>query len=183
MNFQLPHTIDNGHGETLTFKQIVNEPDGDKILVEGKCKPGAGPVMHVHYKQDECLTLVSGKMGYQMRGEAPKYLKPGETVLFKRNEAHRFWNAGDDDMIIEGWVKPVNTIVFYLSALYASQRNSKTPQPEMFDSAFLMQRYKSEYGLPELPAFVRKVIIPITYNIGNMQGKYKKFKDAPAPVR
>ncbi|MCB0853860.1 MAG: hypothetical protein KDD63_16660, partial [Bacteroidetes bacterium] len=44
-------------------------------------------------------------------------------------------------------------------------------------------RYKSEYDIPEIPGFVKKVIIPITYHIGNLLGKYKHFKGAPEPVR
>ena len=39
-----------------------------------------------------------------------------------------------------------------------------------------------EYGLLELHAFVRQVIIPITYAVGRLLGKYGRFADAPAPV-
>ncbi len=45
-----------------------------------------------------------------------------------------------------------------------------------------MTRYRSEYGLMGLPAFVRKVIIPATYFIGKLTGKYRKFKNAPQPL-
>jgi hypothetical protein len=34
MNYQLPHTIKNRIGETLIFKELVKEADGDKLLVE-----------------------------------------------------------------------------------------------------------------------------------------------------
>jgi hypothetical protein len=34
-----------------------------------------------------------------------------------------------------------------------------------------------------LPAFVTAVVIPIVYRLGVVLGKYRKFKDAPAPMR
>jgi quercetin dioxygenase-like cupin family protein len=182
MKFTLPHTIENGLGEKIIFKEIIHESDGDKVLIEGYCQPKGGPAMHVHYKQDEALTVVSGKMGYQVLGEDPVYLITGQTATFLRNQPHRFWNAGDDELEISSWVKPANSIIFFLSTLYASQKKSGSSRPEAFDGAYLMVRYKSEYGLPELPSFVKNVIMPITYTIGIIIGKYKKFKDAPKPL-
>src|SRR4051812_18717634 len=115
MNFTLPRTIENGLGEKITFLEIVPEPDGDKIIVESSCTPKGGPVMHVHYKQDEGMTVVSGKMAYQFPGEEPVIVGAGETIRFTRNKPHRFWNAGTDDLHLKGWLKPANTIMFFLS--------------------------------------------------------------------
>jgi quercetin dioxygenase-like cupin family protein len=183
MNTHLPKTIENHLGERLTFKEIVSEPDGDKVIIEAVCKPGAGPVMHVHFQQDEEIKLVKGKLAYQLLGKEPVFVKEGESVLFKRGEAHKFWNAGDTDMQMEGWVKPANSIVFFLSALYDAQNKSGKHEPEPFDGAYLTMRYKSEYDLPELPSFVKNIIIPVTYFIGKLTGKYEKFKNAPEPLK
>lgn len=46
-----------------------------------------------------------------------------------------------------------------------------------------MTKYKHEYDLSELPAFVKKVIMPTTYQIGRLLGKYKKFNGAPEPLK
>jgi hypothetical protein len=83
---------------------------------------------------------------------------------------------------ISSWVKPANSIIFFLSALYAAQKRSGNGRPEAFEGAFLIVRYKNEYGLPELPSFVKNIIMPVTYQIGKVLGKYKKFKDAPEPL-
>ncbi len=182
MEFTLPHIIENGLGEKIIFKEIINEPDGDKVVIEGYCKPKGGPAMHVHYKQDDALTVVSGKMGYQVLGQQPVYLLAGQTATFSRSQPHRFWNAGDDELRISSWVKPANSIIFFLSTLYAAQKKSGNSRPEVFDGAYLLVRYKNEYGLPELPSFVKNVIMPITYQIGKALGKYSKFKNAPKPL-
>lgn len=183
MNYHLPHTIQNCIGETLTFKELVKEPDGDKLLVENYVIPKSGPPMHTHYLQDEVLTVAKGCIGYQVLGDDPKYAGVGETVVFKRGIPHRFWNAGEEILHCTGWIKPANTIVFYLSSIYAAQNKTGTERTETFDGAYLMTRYKSEYDVHGIPRFVKKVIIPAIYYTGMLLGKYKHFKDAPSPLK
>jgi quercetin dioxygenase-like cupin family protein len=183
MNYQLPHTIQNCNGEKLVFKEVIKEPDGDRLLVENFVTPQSGPPMHTHFLQDETLTVVSGRLAYQLKGQPPQYASEGETVVFKRGVPHRFWNAGNEVLHCTGSVKPMNTIVFFLTAVYAAQNKSGTEQPEKFDGAYLLKRYASEYEMADMPWLVKKVIIPCTYYIGQFLGKYKHFKNAPAPVK
>lgn len=183
MKITYPHTIENCNGEKIIFHSVIQEQDGDKVIVENFVTPGSGPPFHTHFLQDEALTVITGKIGYQVLGGEEKFAGEGETVLFKRGIPHRFWNAGNDILNCKGWVKPANSIVFFLSALYDAQNKSGTEQPEKFDGAYLMTRYASEYDLPGIPAFVKKVILPMTYRIGEMLGKYKKFDDAPEPLK
>ena len=182
MGHTLPLTIDNGHGEVILFKEVVHEAGGDRLLLEGRVQPGAGPVMHVHYKQDEHFRVVRGTMAYQTLGQPTQYLTAGQAATFLRNQPHKFWNNGDDELVLDCWIKPANNAVFYLSTLYEATNGRKTPAPEPFVGAFLIRRYAGEYGLLELPAFVRMVIIPITYAVGRLLGKYRRFADAPATV-
>lgn len=183
MHYPLPHSIQNPIGETLIFKELVKEPDGDRLIVENFVVPNSGPPMHTHHLQEEALTVVQGRIGYQVQGAEPKYAGIGETVVFKRGVPHRFWNAGDDILHCTGYVKPANTLVFYLSAIYAAQNKSGTAQPETFDGAYLLMRYASEYDMVGIPPFVKKVVIPATYFVGKLLGKYKHFKNAPEPVK
>lgn len=183
MKITYPHTIENCLGEKIIFHSVQQEPDGDRVIVENFVTPGHGPVMHTHFLQDESLTVVSGKIGYQVLGGNLHYANEGETVVFKRGTPHRFWNAGDRILNCKGWIKPANTIVFFLSSIYAAQNKSGKAQPETFDAAYLMTRYAQEYDLPEIPVFVKKTVFPLTYTIGKLLGKYKKFEDAPEPLR
>ena len=45
-----------------------------------------------------------------------------------------------------------------------------------------MTRYRTEYAMLELPAFVRRVIIPILYVVGRVIGKHEKYGNAPEPM-
>ena len=182
MTISYPHTIENCIGEKLIFKEIQKEPGGDRVLVENYVTPGNGPVMHTHWLQDEALTVIKGQLGYQIQGQQKKYAGEGETVLFRRGIAHRFWNDGQEVLHCKGWLKPANSIVFFLTSIYAAQNKSGKAQPEQFDAAYLIKRYATEYDLPEIPKFVKKTIIPITYRIGKLLGKSTHFKNAPDPV-
>jgi quercetin dioxygenase-like cupin family protein len=183
MNTSYPRIIENCIGEKLIFKELLEEPDGDRLLVENFVTPGHGPVMHTHWQQDESLTVIQGQIGYQVQGEPAQYAHVGETLLFRRGTPHRFWNAGQEVLHCKGWIKPANTIVFFLSSIYTAQNKSGKGQPEPFDGAYLLKRYSTEYDMPEIPQFVRKIIIPLTYYIGKLLGKYEHFKNAPEPVK
>jgi quercetin dioxygenase-like cupin family protein len=183
MNYSFPHIIRNCVGEKIVFQRIEETPEGDRLLGESFCEPGCGPVMHTHFKQDEGLTVLSGKMGYQLLGEKPGYALPGETVVFKRGTPHRFWAEGEAPLHCKAWITPINTILFYLTAIYAAQNKSGSGRPELFDGAYLMKRYASEYDLVDMPILVKRIIIPATYLLGKLLGKYKHFADAPEPVK
>lgn len=183
MKYSLPHTIKNNTGETLVFKELVKEADGDKIVGESFVMPKSGPPMHVHWLQDEGFTVIKGRIGYQVQGQLAQFAGAGESVVFKRGVPHRFWNAGDDVLNCTAWLKPANTFVYFISSVFRAQDKSGSARPELFDAAYLLTRYRSEYDMVEIPLFVRRVIFPVVYFTGKLLGKYSHFKDAPAPVK
>jgi quercetin dioxygenase-like cupin family protein len=182
MNYSLPHTIESHLGEVVIFKSIQHELDGDVLLCENFVQPNSGPPMHTHWLQDEGFTVLEGQIAYQVAGQPAQYAGPGESVVFKRGVSHRFWNAGTDILRCEGWLKPANHFMFFLSSVYAAQNKSGKAQPELFDAAYLLTRYASEYKMDEIPPLVTKVIMPIAYRLGKLLNKYEHFKDAPEPV-
>ncbi len=177
-----PHTIDNGAGERLTFVRRIEDGAGDRLEVENLVKPGSGPPMHVHHQQEEALTVQQGRIGYQRAGEEPQFAEAGETVIFKPGEVHKFWNDGEEDLLCTGYVQPADNIEYFLTAIYDSQRESKGSRPDPFEAAFLARRYRSEFGMTEIPAVVQSVVFPAQVLVGRLLGKYRKFADAPEPV-
>ncbi|HEX2078729.1 MAG TPA: cupin domain-containing protein [Longimicrobium sp.] len=114
-----------------------------------------------HHDQTEALTVVQARLGYQRPGEEPRFAEAGETVVFKPGEVHKFWNAGQDDLRCTGYVKPADNIEYFLEKIYEAQKKSGRMRPEAFDAAFLALRYRSEFGMAEVPAFVQKFIFPV----------------------
>ena len=178
-----PYTIDNGHGERLTFVGVAQGPRGECLEVDGVAQPGAGPPMHVHYLQEEAARVERGRLGYQSPGGEPRFAGPGELVVWPAGTAHKWWNAGRDELQMRGWCSPPDNLEFFLGALFASTKENGGKRPGLFDAAFLATRYRTEFALLEIPAAVRRVVLPIVYAVGTVLGKYKKFKDAPAPKR
>jgi quercetin dioxygenase-like cupin family protein len=178
-----PHTIENGAGEQITFRRLVHDPAGDWLEGENLVQPGAGTPMHVHYLQEEGLTVLKGRLGYQLAEQEPHYAGEGETVVFKPGEVHRFWNAGEGVLHCTSYVKPADNLEYFLSAVFASQRQHGGKQPDLFDAAYLLRRYKSEFGLVEIPGFVQRFVFPILVVIGKLLGNYGKYADAPERVK
>jgi quercetin dioxygenase-like cupin family protein len=181
--YPYPHTIDNGAGERLTFVRRVPGRLGDRLEVENCVAPGAGPPMHVHHRQEEALTVVQGRMAYQRAGETPRYAGPGETVTFAPGDVHRFWNAGEGELRCTGYVEPADNIEYFLTELYASVRRGGGHRPDPFDAAFLARRYRSEFAIAEVPALVQELVFPAQVAVGRLLGRYRRYADAPAPVR
>lgn len=179
--YKLPYTIRNKHGEQLTFLRMRKEGNKEYLECENEVAPGSGPVMHVHFKQDEELTVLEGKMGYQLLGGEEKFALPGESAMFKAGTMHRFWNAGDSTLKCKGWLSPANNIIYYLENIYRLM-DENNGRPGGFDAAYLMARYKSEFDVAVIPGFVKKVIFPMVVFFGKLSGKHKKFADAPEAV-
>lgn len=180
--FTHPHTIDNGAGEQLTFVAVRRDDRGEFIEVRNSVQPGAGPPMHVHHLQEEGLTVERGTIGYQSHGGSQHTAGPGGSVVFAAGEAHRFWNAGDDELVCTGYVRPPGNLEYFLTEMYASMRRQGRDRPGTFDGAYLGRRYRSEFETTEVPLPVRRLVFPVIATAGRLLGMHRRFADAPEPI-
>lgn len=118
--YTYPHTIENGAGERITFMRRVDADGRERLEGENVVKPGNGPPMHAHLLQEEVLTVRTGRLAYQRPGQEPRFAGPGETVAFPPGDGHKFWNAGDDDLVCTGHVGRSTT--WSISSLSCSRR-------------------------------------------------------------
>jgi uncharacterized cupin superfamily protein len=181
--YMYPHVIENGAGEQITFVRRVVRAGRERVEVENVVKPGAGPPMHVHHYQEEVLAVQQGRIAYQRLGAPTQFAGPGDTIAFGAGDAHRFWNAGEDDLRCTGHISPPDNIEFFLSAIFESTKRSGRGRPDLFDVAFLITRYRSEFGMPAIPRAVQRSLFPLLVAVGSLLGRYKKYSDAPEPVR
>lgn len=183
--YTYPHTIQNGAGEEITFLGVEDGPEdgpeGPRLLVENRVQPGSGPPMHVHHRQEEALTVLAGRMGYERPGEAPRTAEAGETVRFAPGEAHRFWNAGEDELRAHGHIQPPDNVEYFLTEIYASQARNGGHRPGLLDAAYLARRYRSEFAMQEIPAPVQTLLFPLLVALGRALGRYRRYDDAPPP--
>jgi quercetin dioxygenase-like cupin family protein len=177
-----PRTVDNGAGERLTFLGRVPGARGERLEAENVVAPGAGPPMHAHLLQEEVLTVREGRIGYQRAGGPAQFAGPGDTIAFGPGEPHRFWNAGAGELRVRGYVDPADNAEFFLTELFALVRAGRG-RPNLLDAAFLMRRYRGEFAMYAVPAAVQRLAFPVLVAIGRVLGRYRKYADAPAPVR
>jgi mannose-6-phosphate isomerase-like protein (cupin superfamily) len=177
-----PRTIDNGAGEELTFLGVRSDERGEYLEARNSVSPGSGPPMHVHYLQEESLVVERGTMGWQRRGEKEQVAGQGETATFAPGEMHRFWNAGEDELVCTGYVRPPDNLEYFLTQIFASTRANGGKRPRLFDAAYLLSRYRSEFGMADIPAPVQRFVFPVVVAIGRLLGRDRRFAGAPEPV-
>lgn len=104
-------------------------------------------------------------------------------VAFGAGEPHRFWNAGDDDLLATAYVEPAHNAEYLLTQLFESAGRNGGTRPDPFDAAFLLTRYRNESAVTEIPRPVQRLLLPLPVAIGKLLGKYGRFADAPEPMR
>jgi len=174
-----PHTIENGAGERLTFVGVRRDERGEYLEIRNTVDPGAGPPMHVHHLQEEGLTVERGTMAYQVPGGQEQRAGPGETATFAPGVGHRFWNAGDDELVVTGYARPPDNLEYYLTEIYASMGRNGGKRPGLFDGAYLSERYRTEFGMLDIPTPVQRVAFPVIVAVGRLLGRDKRFAGAP----
>jgi hypothetical protein len=129
------------------------------------------------------LTVERGTMGWQRLGEEEHVARSGETAAFAPGEFHRFWNAGDDELVCTGFVRPPDNVEYFLTQVFASTKANGGGRPRLFDAAYLLTRYRSEFGMAVPPPPVQRVLFPVVVAIGRLLGLHRRFAGAPEPVR
>ncbi len=95
MTSTYPRTIENGAGERLTFLGLRAGAEGRQYLdVESRVAPAAGPPMHVHYLQQETITVKDGPGRLQHCGRP-------RSVPWPRRDRHV--PTGGDASLLERW--------------------------------------------------------------------------------
>ena len=177
-----PKTIDNGAGERLTFLEPRSDERGDYQEVTNAVAPDAGPPMHVHHLQAESLSVESGTIGWQVQGGPEQTAGAGETVTFGPGDMHRFWNAGNDELVCTGYIRPPDNLEYFLTQIFESMREGGGKRPRLFDVAYLLTRYRTEFGMAVPPRPVQRVLFPIVVAVGRLFGRHRRFAGAPEPI-
>lgn len=181
--YDYPHTIDNGAGETLVFERRIPTPDGDRLEGGNIVEPGAGAPMHVHFLQSETFTVLEGRLAYHTPGEPERFAGPGETAIFPAGMPHGFRNPGTTVLRCSATLDPAHNVEYLLTELFASAKRQGTGRPSLFDAAYLMRRYRSEYAFLGVPRLVQRLLFPPVVLLGTMMGRYRRYADAPEAVR
>lgn len=151
-------------GLRTIFRKTAADTDGELLQVDWIGGPGwiAGP-KHVHRKQLERFTVISGTLGAHIDGSEGVY-GPGEAVEVPAGAVHTAWNAGaeGEDVHVSVEFEPALRSEVPLETLAGLARDGKTNKAGVpknpFELALLVHDYEDELYLASPPLLVQRAI-------------------------
>ena len=122
-------TLVNRHtGEQLEIRRAVR--DGAPCLeLKGLLPPRQeGPPLHIHYQTHEEFNVTAGTLSVEVDGR-PHRFEAGSTALLPAGSAHRWWNAGDEILVLEGRAWPVVDLDVYFAAAFEVLNSGPANRP------------------------------------------------------
>jgi quercetin dioxygenase-like cupin family protein len=158
------------------FRKTARDTDGELLQVDWIGAPGwtAGP-KHVHRKQPERFTVISGKLGTHVDG-VERVHGPGEVAVAPAGSVHTAWNAGAEGEVVHALVEfePALRSETVLETLAGLARDGKTNEKGVPKNplvlALFVRKYEDEIYLARPPLFLQRAIFgPLSW-IGRMLG-------------
>jgi quercetin dioxygenase-like cupin family protein len=159
------HVIENPlSGERIT----IHAPSGDRVLEwELVLAPGGRvPSSHAHPHQEECFTVLAGKIRFRIGGRRV-LAGSGDTVRVPPGTVHHFANAAGQPARIAVQTRPALRMAELLetaAAMAREQHAAGRRVPSLTGLALFMRDFEREVRAPYLPAvLVRAVTRPLAW--------------------
>ncbi|HVU16107.1 MAG TPA: cupin domain-containing protein [Candidatus Didemnitutus sp.] len=131
-----------------------------------------GPPLHIHALEDEQGQVISGTLSARLDGKTMT-VGAGGWARFPKGSAHRWWNAGDKALVIQGIATPAVDLDRFLHALFEVLNASDSGRPPIFYLAHVLHRHRKTQTTLVLPRIVQSAMFPILILIGTALGKYR----------
>jgi mannose-6-phosphate isomerase-like protein (cupin superfamily) len=178
-----PLEVQNRHtGERLTIARVRR---GDQVWfsLQGSLPPHReGPPMHIHFAEDEEGHIRAGTLSAVIQGRAIT-AGPGQSTSIPRGAAHRWWNAGDEPLVFEGFAGPAVDLDRYLQAVFEVMNAGPPGRPPLFYLAHLALRHRHTQAVLVMPAPVQAVFFRVLVALGWLLGRYRGNDWPGSPAR
>lgn len=157
----------------LVFLETAADTDGKLLRFEQFVQPGHAPVpAHVHGRQEERFTVLSGRMGVRARGEE-RFLEAGEEVVVSPGTPHTFWNASQSGEVLHHTVelRPALKSEGFFETVFGLQRDGKLVEGKPLNPLMMapvMVEYENWLAGPPVP--VQKVLFKPLVLVGRLFG-------------
>jgi hypothetical protein len=160
-------------GERLTLRRIKTDNGVDELRFTGSLPAHQqGPPLHVHFEEDERGEVVSGTVSALVDGTL-LVIKAGESGHFPKGSAHRWWNDGDEELVLRGVATPAVDLDRYLQAMFEVLNAGPPNRPPIFYMAHVLYRHRKTQLALVIPRAVQRVLFPIVVLLGTVLGKYR----------
>jgi len=160
-------------GERITFHQTSAETNGEAVVIECTVQPhGFVAAAHVHPSQSERFNVIEGTLGIKA-GKEKRTLGRGEVALVEAGTAHKFWNAGDDEVRFVCEVRPAlqfESLLETMFALAADGKTNKKGMPNPLRLAVIAKSHFDTVRLPQPPAWIQRAGLALGAPLGRVLG-------------
>src|SRR5262249_30288372 len=113
----------------------------------------------------------------------------GGTGFLPAGSAHRWWNVGDEALVLEGLARPVVDLDVYFAGAFDVINSGPANRPPLFYIAHLAWRHRTPQTGLFAPGWVQAIVVPLIVFVGTILGRYRgtewpgcPIRCAPAPV-
>jgi mannose-6-phosphate isomerase-like protein (cupin superfamily) len=165
--------LENRHtGERLELRRVARRGQ-ISLEIKGTLPPRReGPPLHVHYEEVEEGRVITGTLSALLDGRLLR-VGPGEIVRFPARSAHRWWNDGDETLVVEGFTKPIVDLDLYLQAAFDVLNSGPAGRPPLFYIAHVAWRHRKTQAILFAPLWIQPVLLPLIVMVGTVLGRYR----------
>ena len=167
-------TIENPvTGERIVFNKTSRETGGEAVEIEVWVRPGGVvAAAHVHPFQSERFEVISGRLGMKL-GRKKVEVGPEDVVVVEPGTAHKFWNAGDDELHFVTVVRPALQFERLLETMFALAADGKTNRkgmPNPLRLAVIAKAHFDDVRLPFPPSSLQRLGLAVAAPVGRAVG-------------
>lgn len=155
-----PHT-------RIEFEVTAESSGGALLAFRETYQPGAfQPPVHVHAKQTERFTVVSGMLGVRVGGET-HVLGPGQSASVPPGTPHTLWNAGTTPCVHRVQLTPARRMEDFFVGIVTLEAEGAMPPRRLSQVARIARLFLDhENRVPWLPWFVFKPLLQLVSFLG-----------------
>ena len=172
-------------GERLVFHETSAETNGERVVFETIVQPGGFvAAAHLHPFQTERFEVLAGTVGMR-RGKEKVELHAGDVVDVESGTAHKFWNAGDDEVRFVCTVTPAlefERLIATMYSLAAAGKTNKKGMPNPLRLAVIANHHFDDVRLPTIPQALQKLGLAFGAPAGRILGYGPTFDPVPGEL-
>ncbi|BDP43665.1 hypothetical protein DAETH_36340 (plasmid) [Deinococcus aetherius] len=178
-----PGDVLRGGGKRLVFLETKADTNGARLSFDEFVEAGEDAVpAHVHPRQRELFTVVSGTLGVRVGGKE-RLVAAGEAVEVPPGAPHTYWNAGGSELHHVVTLEPALDHETFFESVYGLAREGFSPQRKTLRNLMLLAQLFAGHDnwLAGVPVPLQRVLFPLLAALGRALG-LKVWKPTYAAV-
>jgi len=114
--------------------------------MESTLPPNAGPPPHVHHREDETISVLSGEITFFL-GSSTRIMKVGDFIFAPRGIPHHFKNTGTEDAVLLETASPAGIELFFEAAGHLLPDRNAPPLPRTSEDIARMIAVAPSFGI------------------------------------